>query len=90
MQLEVIAPDEYLGDVINDLNIKRAKIHGMSVREHGLQVVEAHVPLAEMFGYSTDIRSATQGRASFTMQFHTYEEIPDKIAINIIKKIRGL
>ena len=90
MQLEVIAPDEYLGDVINDLNMKRAKIHGMSAREHSLQVVEAHVPLAEMFGYSTDIRSATQGRASFTMQFYTYEVIPDRIAKNIIKKIRGL
>ncbi len=90
MALEVVLPDEYLGDVINDLNAKRAKIHGMSVREQGIQVVDAYVPLAEMFGYSTDLRSATQGRANFTMQFHSYEEIPAKIADHIIKKIRGL
>ena len=90
MALEVVLADEYLGDVINDLNTKRAKIFGMSVREQGIQVVDAHVPLAEMFGYSTDLRSATQGRASFTMQFYSYEEIPARIADHIIKKIRGL
>ncbi len=90
MRLEVVVPDEYLGDVINDLNSKRAKIYGMNVREHGIQVLEAHVPLAEMFGYSTDLRSATQGRASFTLQYHSYEEIPARIADHIIKKIRGL
>jgi len=90
MRLEVVVPDEYLGDVINDLNAKRAKIYGMHVREQGIQVLEAHVPLAEMFGYSTDLRSATQGRASFTLQFYSYEEIPARIADNIIKKIRGL
>ena len=90
MKLEVIVPDEYLGDVINDLNSKRAKIYGMSARDQGLQVIESHVPLAEMFGYSTDLRSATQGRASFTLQIYSYEEIPARIADNIIKKIRGL
>ncbi|MDP2104840.1 MAG: elongation factor G, partial [Desulfobulbaceae bacterium] len=90
MQLEVIGPDEYVGDVINDLNSKRAKIYGMEVREHGFQVVDAHVPLAEMFGYSTDLRSATQGRANFTLQFHSYEEIPSRIAEVIIRKIKGL
>lgn len=90
MKLEVVVPDEYLGDVINDLNAKRSKIHGIESQFQGFQVVEAQVPLAEMFGYSTDLRSATQGRASFSMQFSSYEEIPAKIADQIIKKIRGL
>lgn len=90
MKLEVIVPDEHLGDVINDLNSKRAKIYGMDAREHAVQAVEAHVPLAQMFGYSTDLRSATQGRGSFSMHFHSYEEIPARIADNIIRKIRGL
>jgi len=61
----------------------------MDVRNEGIQVVTAHVPLAEMFGYSTDLRSATQGRASFNMQFAAYEEVPDKIAEKIIKRIKG-
>ena len=90
MRLEVLVPDEYLGDVINDLNSKRAKIYGMDARPNSIQVVEAYVPLAEMFGYSTDLRSATQGRANFSMQFNSYEEIPAKIAEHIIKRIRGL
>jgi len=90
MKLEVIVPDEYVGDIINDLNSKRAKIFGMEVRDNGYQVVEAHVPLAEMFGYSTDMRSATQGRANFTLQFHSYDEIPARIAEVIIRKIKGL
>ncbi len=90
MKLEVVVPDEYLGDVINDLNTKRSKIHGIESQSQGFQVVEAKVPLAEMFGYSTDLRSATQGRASFSMQFFSYEEIPAKIADQIVKKIRGL
>jgi elongation factor G len=90
MTLEVLVPDDYLGSVINDLNTKRSKIVGVETRSNGYQVVDAYVPLAEMFGYSTDLRSATQGRASFTMQFNSYEEIPVKIADQIIKKIRGL
>jgi elongation factor G len=90
MSLEVVVPDEYLGDVINDLNARRAKIYGMNVRMNGVQVVDAYVPLAEMFGYSTDLRSATQGRANFFMQFHSYDQIPAKIADHIIKKVRGL
>lgn len=90
MDLEVVLPESYLGDVIGDLNSRRAKIVGTDSREGGLQVVKAHVALAEMFGYSTDLRSATQGRANFTMQFFNYERVPDRIAEQIIKKVRGL
>ena len=90
MDVEIVLPEEYLGDVINDLNSKRARILGMHNRENGIQVVEAHVPLAELFGYSTDLRSVTQGRANFTMQFYMYEEVPAKRAEKIIKKVKGL
>jgi elongation factor G len=89
MDLEVIVPDEYLGDVMSDLNSKRAKINGVESRRN-YQVVKAHVPLAEMFGYSTDLRSATQGRATFTMQFSSYEKVPDNKAEKIIHRIRGI
>jgi len=89
MDLEVIVPDEYLGDVMSDLNSKRAKINGVESRRN-YQVVKAHVPLAEMFGYSTDLRSATQGRATFTMQFSSYEKVPENKAEKIIHRIRGI
>jgi elongation factor G len=89
MDLEVIVPDEYLGDVMSDLNSKRAKINGVESRRN-VQVVKAHVPLAEMFGYSTDLRSATQGRATFTMQFVSYDKVPEHKAEAIIHRIRGI
>ena len=89
MDLIVITPDEYLGDVIADLNSKRAKIVGVETEGH-LQNVKVHVPLAEMFGYSTSLRSATQGRASFTMKFLEYNVVPSAKAEAIIKKIRGI
>ena len=89
MDLEVIVPDEYLGDVMSDLNSKRAKINGVESRKN-YQVVKADVPLAEMFGYSTDLRSATQGRATFTMQFASYDRVPGKKAESIILRIRGI
>jgi elongation factor G len=89
MDLEVIVPDEYLGDVMSDLTSKRAKINGVESRRH-FQVVKAHVPLAEMFGYSTDLRSATQGRATFTMQFDSYDKVPENKAGAIIHRIRGI
>jgi len=89
MDLEVTVPDEYLGDVMSDLNSKRAQINGVESRKN-YQVVKAHVPLAEMFGYSTDLRSATQGRATFTMQFVSYAQVPDKKAEVIIRRIRGV
>ena len=90
MAVEVTVPENFLGDVIGDLNSKRANILGMEGRSGGLQVVKAHAPLAEMFGYSTDLRSTTQGRATFTMQFATYEKVPARMAEKIINKVRGL
>jgi len=89
MKLEVNTPEEYIGDVIADLNSKRGKIVGVSA-EGNLQVLKGHVPLAEMFGYSTSLRSATQGRANFTMQFLEYDVVPAQRAETIIKKIRGI
>jgi elongation factor G len=89
MDLEVIVPEEYLGEVMSDLNAKRAKINGVESR-HNVQVVKAHVPLAEMFGYSTDLRSATQGRATFTMQFTAYDRVPEHLAKKVISRIRGI
>ncbi len=89
MDLEVMTPEEYLGDVLNDLNKKRAHIIGVEA-ENVSQLVKAKVPLAEMFGYSTDLRSATQGRATFTMQFSEFAAVPAKKAELIIHKIRGV
>ena len=89
MLVEVVTPDQYLGEAINDLNSKRAKI-GIVETVHDLQVVHAQVPLAEMFGYSTSLRSATQGRANFTMRFLEYDVVPKAKAEVIIKKIRGI
>ncbi len=89
MDLEVVTPEEYLGDVMSDLNSKRAKIAGVEASNQS-QIVNAHVPLAEMFGYSTSLRSVTQGRANFTMQFLEYDVVPAAKAEAIIKKIRGI
>ncbi len=89
MEIEVVTPEDYLGDVMSDLNSKRAKVTGVEAA-NDLQVVHAHVPLAEMFGYSTSLRSATQGRANFTMQFLEYDVVPAAKAEAIIKKIRGI
>ncbi|BHH84298.1 elongation factor G [Desulforhopalus sp. 52FAK] len=89
MSLEVTTPEEYVGDVIADVNGKRGKIVGVEA-EDSLQILKAHVPLAEMFGYSTSLRSATQGRANFTMQFLEYDVVPAQKAEKIIKKIRGI
>jgi len=90
MDVEIILPESYLGEVISDLTAKRAKIHGMDSRDGARQAVKAQVPLSEMFGYSTELRSATQGRANFTMQFAAYDRVPDHISGKIIKRIRGL
>ncbi|MFH2123603.1 MAG: elongation factor G [Pseudomonadota bacterium] len=89
MLVEVVTPDQYLGEAINDLNSKRAKI-GVVESVHDLQVLHAQVPLSEMFGYSTSLRSATQGRANFTMRFLEYDVVPKAKAEVIIKKIRGI
>jgi len=88
MSLEVIVPETYMGDVIGDLNSRRGKIHGMRVRA-GAQVITADVPLKEMFGYATDLRSKTQGRGTFSMQFSRYEAVPKQIAEEIIGKSKG-
>ncbi|CUU09042.1 translation elongation factor 2 (EF-2/EF-G) [Candidatus Kryptobacter tengchongensis] len=88
MEVEVITPEEYLGDVIGDLNSRRGRIEGINMRKDG-QVIKALVPLAEMFGYATRLRSITQGRAIYTMQFHHYEEVPQQIADTIIEKVKG-
>ena len=89
MASEIVTPDDYLGEVINDLNRKRAQIDGVEA-DRNSQVVKASVPLAEMFGYSTSLRSATQGRATFIMQFKEFAEVPAKQAETIIYKIRGV
>ncbi|MGB9183664.1 MAG: elongation factor G [Solirubrobacteraceae bacterium] len=81
--VEVVTPEEFMGDVIGDLNRRRGQVNGMEQRGNA-QVVTGHVPLAEMFGYATDLRSTTQGRATYTMQFDRYEEVPANIAEKII------
>ncbi|MBI3802908.1 MAG: elongation factor G [Nitrospirae bacterium] len=88
MDLEVIVPEEYMGDVIGNLSSKRGKILGMKMRG-GAQVISAQVPLAEMFGYATDLRSMTQGRGVFTMQFAHYDVVPKNISDEIIAKNQG-
>ena len=84
MKVEVVTPDEYMGDVMGDLNSRRGRIEGMNVQGNA-QVINAMVPLKQMFGYSTELRSITQGRATYTMQFDHYEEVPANIAEEIIK-----
>jgi elongation factor G len=88
MGIEVVTPEEYMGGVVGDLNSRRGRIEGMEARGN-TQVVKAKVPLSEMFGYSTDLRSATQGRATYTMQFDHYAEVPNNVATDIIKRVRG-
>ncbi|HET7753747.1 MAG TPA: elongation factor G [Anaeromyxobacteraceae bacterium] len=88
MDVEVVTPESYMGDVIGDLNSRRGKIQGMA-QVAGAQVITAQVPLAEMFGYATDVRSKTQGRATYTMQFGHYAQVPNNIADTIISKAKG-
>ncbi len=88
MAVEVVVPEEYMGDVIGDLNSRRGRIMGMEARG-GAQVVSSHVPLSSMFGYATDVRSATQGRATYTMVFDHYEQVPKAIGEEIIAKVNG-
>ena len=88
MSVEVVVPEEYMGEVIGDLNSRRGRIMGMENRA-GAQVVGSMVPLAQMFGYATDLRSATQGRATYTMTFHHYEQVPKSVSEEIIAKVKG-
>jgi elongation factor G len=88
MAVEVVLPEEYLGEVMGDLSSRRGRVSGMEARG-GAQVVSAHVPLSSMFGYSTDLRSSTQGRATYTMTFDHYDQVPKAIAEEIISKVKG-
>jgi len=88
MAVEVVVPEQFMGDVIGDLNSRRGKIQGMESRG-GFQVVGANVPLANMFGYSTDLRSKTQGRASYTMQFSHYEQVPNSVTEVLTAKVQA-
>jgi elongation factor G len=88
MSVEVVTPEEYMGDVIGDLNSRRGKIQSMEKRGSA-QVIKAMVPLSEMFGYATDLRSKTQGRATYTMQFSHYEDVPKGIMDGIVAKVKG-
>ncbi len=88
MSVEIVTPDDYLGDVVGDLNSRRGQVRGTE-RRSGNQVVSAHVPLAEMFGYSTDLRSRTQGRATYTMHFDSYQPTPASVQSEIVARVRG-
>jgi len=88
MEVEVVTPEEYMGDIVGDLNRRRGRVLGMADRS-GVKVVDAEVPLSEMFGYSTNVRSMSQGRATYTMQFKHYEEVPKNIALEIIAAVKG-
>jgi elongation factor G len=88
MSVEVVVPEEYMGEVIGDLNSRRGRIMGMEGRA-GAQVVASMVPLAQMFGYATDLRSATQGRATYTMTFDHYDQVPKSVAEEIVAKVKG-
>jgi len=88
MDVEVTTPEDYMGDVIGDLNGRRGKVEGMKQRGNS-QVIKAQVPMSEMFGYATDLRSKTQGRATYSMQFNSYQDVPDSIADEIVAHRRG-
>ena len=88
MKIEVVVPEEYMGDVIGDLNTRRGKVRSMEARG-GTQIVNARVPLAEMFGYATELRSRTQGRATYSMHFDRYEQVPSAVSEEIVSRIQG-
>jgi elongation factor G len=88
MKVEVVTPEEYMGPITGDINSRRGRIEGMEARP-GTQVITSAVPLSTMFGYSTDLRSSTQGRATYTMHFKHYEETPKSVSEEIVAKVRG-
>ena len=88
MKVDVIIPEEYMGDIMGDITSRRGRVEGMEARGNA-QVVAAMVPLAQMFGYATSLRSNTQGRGQFTMVFDHYEEVPKSVAEEVIKKNKG-
>ena len=89
MRVEVVSPEEYMGDILNDLNSRRAKIEELESRD-GIQIIRTLVPLSEMFGYATDLRSLSQGRAVYSMHFKSYQEAPKNIAQQIVSRSRGI
>ena len=86
MKLEVTTPEDFMGDVIGDLNSRRGRVDEMEDRENGVKIIHGFVPLANMFGYTSDLRGMSQGRAASTMELHDYEEVPPNIAAGIIEK----
>jgi len=84
MRVEVLAPEEFLGDIIGQMNARRGEIQGIEIRPGNAQMVKTTVPLAEMFGYATDLRSATQGRGVFTMEFDRYARVAENVARAIV------
>jgi elongation factor G len=88
MSVEVVTPEDFIGEVIGDLSRRRGKVQSQEPRGNA-QAVHAYVPLGEMFGYATDLRSSTQGRANYTMQFEKYEPVPDNIAQEIVEHQAG-
>jgi elongation factor G len=88
MAVEVVVPEDFMGVIVGDLNSRRGRIEGMEHRA-GSQVIKAMVPLAEMFGYATHMRSLTQGRATYSMHFARYDEAPRQVAEEIIAKVQG-
>src|SRR5262249_25142928 len=88
MSVEVVVPEEYMGDVIGDLNSRRGRIEHLEARA-GTQIIKSAVPLSEMFGYATELRSRTQGRATYTMHFARYEEAPNSVSEEVIGRLQG-
>jgi elongation factor G len=88
MKVEVTTPEEYMGDVIGDMNSRRGQIQGMTDRANA-KVIDAHVPLAEMFGYATQLRSLSQGRANYSMEFALYRDVPRNVQEEIVAKVKG-
>ena len=88
MRVEVVVPEEYMGDVMGDLNSRRGRIQSMDARG-GSQIITSRVPLSEMFGYATDLRSKTQGRATYSMHFDRYEQAPSHVSEEVIARVQG-
>jgi elongation factor G len=84
MDVEVVSPEEFTGDIVGNLSSRRGSIDGMEPRGVGMQAIRAHAPLAEMFGYATELRSMTQGRGTFTMEFDYYDGVPEALAQQIL------
>ncbi len=89
MKVEVVVPDQYMGDVIGDLNSRRGRIEGMEAHK-GIQTIKSKVPLSTMFGYATGLRSLTQGRGTYSMEFCEYDEMPKNLSEDIIAKSKGI